>query len=510
MATVILQKARKKRIEEGHPWVYRNEVERIEGEAQPGDIVAVANHQGRLLGSGYYNPQSQIVVRILDFDKVAAMDREFFAERFRRCLSYRERFAPGADSCRMVYGEADFLPGLIVDKFADVLVVQILTLGMDLRRGELTEALVEVFRPAGIFERSDVPVRELEGLEQRTGLLYGECPDAVSITENGLMIEVDIKRGQKTGYFFDQRENRASIQPLMRGWGARSGIRLEEREEAAPEAGGGAGDGNRAGARNGSEIGARDGGEIGGRSGSEIGARSGNETGARSGSEIGAGKRLVPVNAGGKEVTFPYWDGATVLECFAHTGSFTLHACKYGAKKVTCLDVSEHAIASARRNVELNGFGDRVEFVTADAFEYLRTQVQGLAERKERALAADKKLDTSKKLTAGAGRTWDVVILDPPAFAKNRRSVEGACRGYKDINLHGMKLVNEGGYLVTASCSYHISAELFLQTVHEAAVDAGKALRLVEFRAAGKDHPRILGVDEGDYLKFAVFEVTSR
>ncbi|WP_438433320.1 class I SAM-dependent rRNA methyltransferase [Gorillibacterium sp. sgz500922] len=454
MATVILQKARKKRIEEGHPWVFRNEVERIEGDAEPGDIVTVTNHQGRFLGSGYYNPQSQIVVRIVDFSRPAVMDAAFFAERFRRCLAHRERFAPDADSCRMVYGEADFLPGLIVDKFADVLVVQILTLGMDVRRRELTEALAEVFRPAGIYERSDVPVRELEGLAERTGLLYGECPDTVDIVENGLKIEVDIKQGQKTGYFFDQRENRASIRPLMQGWGARSGIRLEERESEGEPV-------------------------------------------------------RVPVNASGKEVAFPYWDGATVLECFAHTGSFTLHACRYGAKKVTCLDVSEHAIASARRNVELNGFEDRVEFVTADAFDYLRSQVQGLAERKERSLAADKKVDTSKKLASG-GRTWDVVILDPPAFAKNRKSVEGACRGYKDINLHGMKLVNEGGYLVTASCSYHVSAERFLQTVHEAAVDAGKILRLVEFRAAGKDHPRILGVDEGDYLKFAVFEVTSR
>nr|WP_058301927.1 class I SAM-dependent rRNA methyltransferase [Gorillibacterium timonense] len=454
MANIILLKSRKKRIEQGHPWVYQSEVERLEGEAAPGDVVTVSSHQGKVLGSGYYNPKSQLVVRLISFGSLVEMNVAFFEERFKRCLAHRERFVPGADSCRMVYGEADFLPGLIVDKFADILVVQILTLGMDLRRKEITEALVSVFHPAGIYERSDVSVRELEGLEENTGLLYGECPETVQITENGLKIEVDIRHGQKTGYFFDQRENRASIAPLMLGWGARSGIRLEEQETEE-------------------------------------------------------GLRTVPVNASGKPVTFPYWDGATVLECFAHTGSFTLHACKYGAKKVTCLDVSEHAIVSARRNVELNGFTDRVEFVTADAFEYLRSQVQGLTDRRERAQAGDKKVDTSKKL-ATSGRTWDVVVLDPPAFAKNRRSIPGACRGYKDINLHGMKLVNEGGYLVTASCSYHISAELFLQTVHEAAIDAGKQLRLVEFRAAGKDHPRILGVDEGNYLKFAIFEVTSR
>lgn len=269
-----------------------------------------------------------------------------------------------------------------------------------------------------------------------------------------MKIKVDIEEGQKTGYFFDQRENRASIKPLMTGWGSRSGITLQAVE--------------------------RDG-----------------ET------------KTLPVNKSGKEVTFPYWDGATVLECFSHTGSFTLHACKYGAKKVTCLDISEHAIESAKENVELNGFQDRVEFVVDDAFQYLRSQVKGLEERELRA-QGDQKVDTSKPLTAGGGRSWDVVILDPPAFAKTRSAVKGACRGYKDINLHGMKLVNEGGYLVTASCSYHMRPDLFLETIQDAAKDAGKILRLVEWRAAGKDHPQILGVDEGHYLKFAVFEVRSK
>lgn len=269
------------------------------------------------------------------------------------------------------------------------------------------------------------------------------------------MLTVDIENGQKTGYFFDQRENRAAIAPLMTGWGARSGIRLEELED-----------------------------------------------------DQGM-KRLTPVNAKGKAVTFPYWDGATVLECFSHTGSFTLHACKYGAKKVTCLDISEHAIETARHNAELNGFGERVQFVVADAFEYLRLQVKGAEEKKLRASAHAAKVDTSRPMPS-EGRTWDVVILDPPAFAKNRSAVKNALRGYKDINLHAMKLINEGGYLVTASCSYHVRPEQFLDTILEAAVDAGKILRLVEYRGAGKDHPRILGVDEGDYLKFAIFEVRSR
>lgn len=447
-AKVTLIKARKKRIEESHPWVYASEIESIDrADAEPGSIVDVVTNQGKYLASGYWNPASQITVRIISYTPIKTMDKDFFVERLQRCKQHRARFVADRD-CRLVYGEADFLPGLIVDRFADVLVLQILTLGMDKHRDALLEALIEVFQPAGIYERSDVSVRKLEGLEERTGVLYGECPSIVEIVENGLQMEVDIEQGQKTGYFFDQRENRASIAPLMTGWGERSGIKMEALADG----------------------------------------------------------RIAPVNRNGKEVSFPYWDGATVLECFAHTGSFTLHACKYGAKKVTCLDVSEHAIETAKRNVERNGFSDRVEFVVADAFRYLRDQVKGLEERKLRAIGA---VDTSKKLVQ-EGRTWDVVILDPPAFAKTRSAVEGAKRGYKDINLQGLKLVNEGGYLVTASCSYHMRPELFLEAIADAAKDAGKLLRLIEWRAAGKDHPQILGVNESHYLKFAIFEVTSK
>lgn len=463
-ATIWLQRGRKKRLEQGHPWIYGNEIEKMEGSAEHGDLVDVVGHQGKYLATGYWNPASQISVRVVSYRPVAEMDTAFFAERLRTCADHRSRFVEDAD-CRLVYGEADFLPGLVVDWFGSVLVVQLLTLGMDKRRDAIVEALVQVFRPQGIYERSDVGVRKLEGLEERTGVLYGDCPPVVEIEENGLRLEVDIVAGQKTGYFFDQRENRASIRPLMKGWGARSGIRLERRDTLELP-----------------------------------------ETGAGTAGEPGSGETLVPVNGNGKLVTFPYWDGATVLECFAHTGSFTLHACKYGAKKVTCLDVSEYAIETAKRNVERNGFADRVEFVVADAFDYLRTHAKGRDERLERSLGG---ADTSKPLS-GAGRTWDVVILDPPAFAKTKSAVAGACRGYKDINLHGMKLVNEGGYLVTASCSYHMRPELFLETIHQAATDAGKLLRLVEWRAAGKDHPQLLGVSEGHYLKFAIFEVRSK
>lgn len=464
---IFLLKARKKRLEQGHPWVYATEIDRLEGNAEPGDLVDVVNHQGRYLATGYWNPKSQITVRIVAHTPIAAMDASFFRDRLRQCQEHRRRFVADAD-CRLVYGEADFLPGLVVDRFNNVLVLQLLTLGMDVRREALIEALIDVFQPVGIYERSDVGVRVLEGLEERTGVLYGDCPSIIEIEENGLKLEVDIVEGQKTGYFFDQRENRAAIAPLMKGWGGRSGIHLVERE-------------------------ALESGSI--------------PTESSSVSKSAGASDLVPVNANGKVVTFPFWDGASVLECFAHTGSFTLHACKYGAKKVTCLDVSEHAIETAKRNVERNGYSDRVEFVVADAFDYLRVQVKGLDERKQRALGG---VDTSKKMEGGSGRTWDVVILDPPAFAKTKSAVAGACRGYKDINLQGLKLVNEGGYLVTASCSYHMRPELFLETIQEAAVDAGKLLRLVEWRAAGKDHPQLLGVNEGHYLKFAIFEVRSK
>ena len=231
MAAVILHKKRKPRLEQGHPWVYKSEIERIEGEIQPGQLVSVQTHQGKYLATGYYNEASQLTVRIVSYSPLEAMTTDFFVDRFTRCFGHRQRFVKGAQSYRLVYGEADFLPGLIVDKFENTLVVQLLTLGMDRCRESIVEALVQVMKPAGIYERSDVSIRELEGLKQTKGLLYGDCAKHVDILENGLRIRVDIEEGQKTGYFFDQRENRAAIAPLMTGWGHRSGIQLQEVEE---------------------------------------------------------------------------------------------------------------------------------------------------------------------------------------------------------------------------------------------------------------------------------------
>ncbi len=393
VAKVILNQKRRKRLEEGHPWIYQNEVATIIGDYEPGDIVEVYNHQKLLLGKGYINPNSQMIVRILTY-RDEEINEHFFIEKIRKAWEHRQRFIPEARSCRAVYGEADFLPGLVVDKYEDVLVVQIVSLGIEARKDWILKGLLEVFQPKAIYLRNDVYVRELEGLQQEKGFWWGESPTEIEIEENGVKYIVDIEGGQKTGFFFDQRENRAAIKPLV-----------------SPD--------------------------------------------------------------------------TTVLDCFTHTGSFMLNAYSYGAKHVTAVDISEHAINTARKNAELNGFTENIDFVVANASDYLREAVR-------------------------EGKKWDVVIVDPPAFAKSRNAVEKAYHGYKDVNLNGLKLVKEGGYFVTASCSYHVHPDMFIQMVQDAAFDAQKILRKIHWSGAGVDHPRLLGADEGDYLKFAIYEVTSR
>lgn len=393
MAKVILNKQRRKRLEEGHPWIYQSEVAKIKGDYKPGDIVEVYNHQNHFLGKGYINPNSQMIVRILTYFN-EEINEQFFIEKIRKAWQYRERFIPGVRSCRAIYGEADFLPGLVVDKYEDVLVVQIVSLGIEVRKDWILTGLLQVFNPKAIYLRNDVYVRELEGLEQGKGFWYGESPTEIEIEENGVKYIVDIKDGQKTGFFFDQRQNRAAIKPLITA-------------------------------------------------------------------------------------------DATVLDCFTHTGSFMLNAYLYGAKHVTAVDISEHAIETAKRNAKLNGFSENIDFVVANAFDYLREAVQ-------------------------QGKQWDVVIVDPPAFAKSRHAVEKAYNGYKDVNLNGLKLVKEGGYFVTASCSYHVHPDMFEEMIRDAAFDARKILRQIHWTGAGYDHPKLLGADEGNYLKFAIYEVTSR
>ena len=387
MAKVTLRKTRETRVRGGHPWIYASEIEKVEGEFENGDIVEVCDFRGKFIGRGFYNPQSQISLRILTRNDEPC-DRAFFEKRVRDAWEYRKLLCD-PESCRLIYSESDFLPGLVVDKFADVLVLQSLSLGIERVKDMLCDILMEVVRPRGIWERSDVPVRRLEGLEQTTGLLRGEVPDRVDMVENGIHFMVDVKHGQKTGFFLDQKWNRAAMKPFC--------------------------------------------------------------------------------------------DGAKVLDCFCHNGSFSLHAAKYGAQSVLGVDISEEALDVARENARINGL-DNVTFETHNCFDLLRE----LDDRGER---------------------FDVVILDPPAFTKNKAAVPAAVRGYKEINLRGLKLTRPGGFLVTCSCSQHILPEMFQDIVNQAARDAKKRIRLVEFRTQGYDHPILPQSVETKYLKCMIIQV---
>lgn len=389
MAKTVLIPGKEKRVHTGHPWVFRSDIARIEGDCLPGDIVDIVSSKGRFLARGYYNPNSQIALRIMTYREDEPVDRVLIFRRIHEAVEYRRNFAD-LKSCRLVFAESDRLPALIVDAFGDVLVLQCLALGMERFKQDVVDALVEEVHPQGIWERNDVPVRKLEGLEMTTGLLYGEVPDRVLMTENGVRFWVDVKEGQKTGFFLDQKENRAAIAPFVKD--------------------------------------------------------------------------------------------KTVLDCFTHTGSFALHAGKFGAKEVTGVDISEYACLFAAENARLNGLEDRVKFVTANAFDLLSEQSR-------------------------TGNRYDVIILDPPAFTKTRSAVESAIRGYKEINLRAMKMIASGGYLITCSCSQHVLPDMFRNMVMEAARDAKVLLRQVEFRTQGKDHPILPCAPETQYLKCGIYQV---
>ncbi len=387
MADIILLPGKEKRVFTGHPWIFRSDIARAKGDPQPGDTVRVTASNGRFLAMAAYNPASQIALRILSH-KDELIDEAFIRSRVRRAVEYRRRFAD-LKSCRLIFAESDGLPAVIVDSFGDVLVMQCLCLGMERYKEIICDALMDEVHPQGIYERGDVPVRELEGLQQVTGTLRGTVPDRVLMEENGVKFWVDVKQGQKTGFFLDQKENRAAIAPFVQG--------------------------------------------------------------------------------------------ARVLDCFTHTGSFALHAAKYGAAEVTGVDISDFACDCARENAALNGF-DNVRFVAANAFDYLKEQ-------------------------SAAREQYDVVILDPPAFTKTRAAVEAAARGYKEINLRGMKLVRDGGYLVTCSCSQHMLPGQFRDVVLSAARDARVNLYQAEYRTQGRDHPILPAAPETQYLKCGIFRV---
>lgn len=384
---IYLRRGREQRVLGGHPWVFRSDIEREDGAAD-GLPVRVLTSAGRFLAMAVYNPRSQISLRILS-RRDEPIDGAFIRGRVRRALDYRRRFAD-LNSCRLIFAESDGLPAVIADKFGDVIVLQILCLGMERFKGDIVDALAQELSPRGIYERNDVPVRELEGLSQQTGLLFGEVPDRVEMQENGVRFLVDVKEGQKTGFFLDQKENRAAIAPFV--------------------------------------------------------------------------------------------PGMRVLDCFTHTGSFALHAAHYGAAEVTGVDISEHACACALENARLNGVEDRVRFECANAFDFLRAH------------------QTAKE-------QYDVVILDPPAFTKTRSAVEGALRGYKEINLRGMKLTRDGGFFITCSCSQHVTPDLFRGMLMDAQKDAHVQLRQIEWRTQGRDHPILLASPETQYLKCGIFQV---
>ncbi len=389
MTKVFLKKGIRKRVENGHPWVYKNEVDRIDGEYCMGDIVEVYNPKGQFLGRGYINPKSQILVRIMTRNKSEEIDIEFFHNRLLRAWQYRQKMVD-TSSCRIVFGEADELPGLIVDKFNDYLVIQTLTYGIDQYKEWIVDLLEEMIHPKGIYERNDQQVRELEGLPMQKGFLKGDFDPYTIINENGIRMGIDIAEGQKTGYFLDQRENRYAIRNIVKD--------------------------------------------------------------------------------------------ASVLDCFTHTASFALHAVHFGAKHVTAVDISEHAITTAKKNAALNNGEDKIDFVCANAFDLLREY------EKE-------------------GKQYDVVILDPPAFTKSAKNIKSASKGYKEINLRGMKLTKPGGFLVTASCSHYMYPDVFRKVLYEAAKDAHKTIREVEYRTQAKDHPYLWNYEESLYLKFFILQV---
>lgn len=388
MAKAVLIPGKDKRPLSGHPWIFRSDIDHIEGSFTPGDVVDVVSSKGRFIGRAYYNPASQISLRMMTL-RDEKVDRELIFRRIKQAIDYRSTFAD-LHSCRIVYGESDRLPALIVDSFGDVLVIQCLALGMERFKNDVVDALVSLLHPKGIYERNDVPVRTLEGMEMTTGLLYGEVPDRVEMTENGIRFLVDVKEGQKTGYFLDQKENRAAIAPFVKG--------------------------------------------------------------------------------------------AKVLDCFTHTGSFALHAGHYNAKEVTGVDISEYACKFAEENARLNNLQDTVHFVTANAFDLLSEQSR-------------------------EGDKYDTIILDPPAFTKTRSAVASATRGYKEINLRALKMIRDGGYLVTCSCSQHVLPLQFLNIVEDAARDAHVQLRQAEYRTQGRDHPILPAAPETQYLKCGIFQV---
>lgn len=391
---VTLKKGEGRQLKSGGLWIYDNEIARIDGNFENGDIVSVLDFDGYEMGVGFINTKSKITVRMLTRDAGTAIDGNFIEKRVRDAWEYRKSTID-TSSCRVIFGERDFLPGIVIDKFSDVLVVESLALGIDKLKPVIIEKLKKVLSEDGIevrgvYERSDAPVREREGMQRFKGFIGEPFDTKVEIVENGVRYIVDVEDGQKTGFFLDQKNNRAAIHKIAKG--------------------------------------------------------------------------------------------KKVLDCFTHTGSFALNAGIAGAKSVLGVDASELAIERARENAKLNNLQDRVQFTVRDVFDLLPS-------------------------LEARGEKYDVVILDPPAFTKSRSSIKNAVKGYREINLRGMKLVKDRGFLVTCSCSHFMDPDLFAKTIKEARRGARKKLRQVLFSTQAPDHPILWAADESYYLKFYIFQV---
>jgi 23S rRNA (cytosine1962-C5)-methyltransferase len=380
---IILKRGKERPLVRGHPWVFSGAVARVGGEVSPGEVGEVYSHERQFLGIGHINPRSQIIVRLLT-QKEEELGENFFRERISRAVGLRGDWFKGkTNGYRVINGEGDYLPGLIVDRYKETLVLQCLTAGMDRLKEVLINLLVKEFRPQSIYERSDVATRGEEGLPESSGLLYGkDVPELIEIEEYGCRFKVNVKKGQKTGFYLDQRENRFSLRSLS--------------------------------------------------------------------------------------------EGKKILDCFCYTGGFSIHAGTGGAKELTLIDSSEEALTVANEHFSLNRF-EKIphRLIGGDVFEIMRNLEPG----------------------------YDVVIIDPPPFAKKKGHLPSASRGYKDLNLWAFRLLNEEGLLFTFSCSHHMSWDLFQKIVFSAALDSGKSVQLVGRMGHPYDHPINLSHPEGEYLK---------
>lgn len=400
LPTVLLKPGEADRVLAGHPWIYHGEILRVTQQPADGEIVQVKDHRQRLIGSGFFNSKSKIHVRVLSPERVE-VNEMFFEERIRAALAVRQRHLPGATSFRVVNAESDFLSGLIVDKYEDVLVVQISALGMDQRKAQIVAALQKIFSPRAILERSDVASRKFEGLEASNQVLAGQQSGPIAVNLNGIKFETDLIAGHKTGMYLDQQANYQAVSEFAK---------------------------------------------------------------------------------------FPLPKGGQVLDCFSFLGGFGLHAARAGAAHVHLLDQSADAIGASERNARANGLADKCSFETINVFDWLKTA-------------------TAVKPHERVIPRFDLIILDPPSFTRNRASVPDALRGYKEIHLRALKLIKPGGVLASFCCSHHVNAELFLDTLLSAAFDTRRVLRRVAAYSQSPDHPVIPMIPETEYLKGFAFEV---